>query len=91
MLSARPAPGSFEKRIDGARHRALLSHLQRFDLLQAAQYFTSGEPRGFNGQHDRIVPLCVWFTWMARHRQILHNPARNRNCRGSAYGCRKPN
>jgi integrase/recombinase XerD len=35
----------------------------------------SGEPLGFNGQHDRIVPLRVWFKWMARHHHILHNPA----------------
>jgi integrase/recombinase XerD len=35
----------------------------------------NGEPLGFNGQHDRIVPLRVWFKWMARHHHILHNPA----------------
>jgi integrase/recombinase XerD len=35
----------------------------------------NGEPLGFNGQHDRIVPLRVWFKWMTRHRHILHNPA----------------
>jgi integrase/recombinase XerD len=34
-----------------------------------------GEPLGFNGQHDRIVPLRVWFKWMARQHHILHNPA----------------
>jgi integrase/recombinase XerD len=35
----------------------------------------NGEPLGFTGQHDRIVPLRVWFRWMARHHHILHNPA----------------
>src|SRR5271165_4704795 len=35
----------------------------------------SGEPLSFTGQHDRIVPLRVWFKWMARHHHILHNPA----------------
>jgi integrase/recombinase XerD len=35
----------------------------------------NGEPLGFNGQHDRIVPLRVWFRWMARQHHILHNPA----------------
>jgi integrase/recombinase XerD len=35
----------------------------------------SGEPLSFTGQHDRIVPLRVWFRWMARHHHILHNPA----------------
>lgn len=35
----------------------------------------NGEPLGFNGQHDRIVPLRVWFKWMARQHYILHNPA----------------
>jgi integrase/recombinase XerD len=29
----------------------------------------------FTGQHDRIVPLRVWFRWMARQHHILHNPA----------------
>ena len=35
----------------------------------------NGEPLSFTGQHDRIVPLRVWFKWMARHHHILHNPA----------------
>ena len=35
----------------------------------------NGEPLSFNGQHDRIVPLRVWFRWMARQHHILHNPA----------------
>lgn len=36
---------------------------------------SNGEPLGFHGQHDRIVPLRVWFRWMARRHHILHNPA----------------
>ena len=35
----------------------------------------NGEPLSFTGQHDRLVPLRVWFKWMARQRHILHNPA----------------
>jgi integrase/recombinase XerD len=35
----------------------------------------NGEPLSFTGQHDRLVPLRVWFKWMARHYHILHNPA----------------
>ncbi|MGD0295867.1 MAG: site-specific tyrosine recombinase XerC [Bryobacteraceae bacterium] len=35
----------------------------------------NGEPLSFTGQHDRIVPLRVWFKWMARQHYILHNPA----------------
>lgn len=35
----------------------------------------NGEPLGFTGQHDRLVPLRVWFKWMARHHHVLHNPA----------------
>jgi integrase/recombinase XerD len=35
----------------------------------------NGEPLSFTGQHDRLVPLRVWFKWMARHHYILHNPA----------------
>ena len=35
----------------------------------------NGEPLGFTGQHARLVPLRVWFRWMAREHYILHNPA----------------
>lgn len=35
----------------------------------------NGEPLGFRGQHDRLVPLRVWFRWMTRQHHILHNPA----------------
>ena len=34
-----------------------------------------GEPLSFSGQTARIVPLRVWFKWMARRHYILHNPA----------------
>lgn len=35
----------------------------------------NGEPLAFTGQQDRLVPLRVWFKWMARSHHILHNPA----------------
>lgn len=35
----------------------------------------NGEPLSYTGQHDHIVPLRVWFRWMAKHHHILHNPA----------------
>jgi integrase/recombinase XerD len=35
----------------------------------------NGEPLAFTGQQDRLVPLRVWFRWMARSHHILHNPA----------------
>jgi integrase/recombinase XerD len=35
----------------------------------------NGEPLAFTGQQDRLVPLRVWFKWMARQHHILHNPA----------------
>ncbi len=35
----------------------------------------NGQPLGFNAQHDRLVPIRVWFRWMARNHHILHNPA----------------
>lgn len=52
--------------------RTILERYQKhvFDYRKS-----NGEPLGFNGQHDRIVPLRVWFKWMARHHHILHNPA----------------
>ncbi len=52
--------------------RTVLERYQKhvFDYRKA-----NGEPLGFSGQHDRIVPLRVWFRWMARQHYILHNPA----------------
>jgi integrase/recombinase XerD len=35
----------------------------------------NGEPLTFRSQHTRLVPLRVWFRWMARQRFILNNPA----------------
>jgi integrase/recombinase XerD len=35
----------------------------------------NGEPLAFTGQQDRLVPLRVWFKWMARSHHIVHNPA----------------
>ena len=35
----------------------------------------NGEPLSFTAQHARLVPLRVWFQWMARQHYILHNPA----------------
>ena len=52
--------------------RTILERYQKhvFDYRKS-----NGEPLGFGGQHDRIVPLRVWFRWMARQHHILHNPA----------------
>lgn len=33
------------------------------------------QPLSFRSQHSRLVPIRVWFRWMARQRLILHNPA----------------
>jgi len=35
----------------------------------------NGQPLSFRSQHSRLVPLRVWFRWMARQHYILHNPA----------------
>jgi integrase/recombinase XerD len=35
----------------------------------------NGRPLTFRSQHAHIVPLRVWFKWLARQRYILHNPA----------------
>ena len=35
----------------------------------------NGEPLGFTSQQNRLVPLRIWFRWMAREHYILHNPA----------------
>jgi integrase/recombinase XerD len=36
---------------------------------------SNGEPLSFRSQHLRVVPLRVWFKWLAREHYILHNPA----------------
>ena len=62
-----------------ARHqRAGGSHPHRVGSYQRHVFHyrkKNGEPLSFTGQHDRIVPLRVWFRWMARNHHILHNPA----------------
>jgi integrase/recombinase XerD len=35
----------------------------------------NSEPLAFTGQLQRLIPLKVWFKWMARNHHILHNPA----------------
>jgi integrase/recombinase XerD len=35
----------------------------------------NGGPLAFTGQFQRLIPLKVWFKWMARNHHILHNPA----------------
>ena len=35
----------------------------------------NGEPLSFRASTTRLVPLRVWFKWMARQNHILHNPA----------------
>lgn len=52
--------------------RPILEHYQRY-LFHYRQ--KNGKPLTFRSQHTRIVPLRVWFRWMARQRYILHNPA----------------
>jgi integrase/recombinase XerD len=52
--------------------RPVLERYQRWLFYYRKQ---NGEPLGFASQHDRLVPLRVWFRWMARQNHILHNPA----------------
>ena len=52
--------------------RPILEHYQRY-LFHYRQ--KNGKPLTFRSQHTRLVPLRVWFRWMARQRYILHNPA----------------
>jgi len=68
--------------LDWARERAITEPVEvTRTVLESYQRHVfhyrkkNGEPLSFNGQHDRIVPLRVWFRWMARHHHILHNPA----------------
>jgi integrase/recombinase XerD len=35
----------------------------------------NGNPLSFRSQHTRLVPIRVWFRWLARQHHILHNPA----------------
>jgi integrase/recombinase XerD len=52
--------------------RPILEHYQR-NLFHYRQ--KNGNPLTFRSQLARLVPLRVWFRWMARQRHILHNPA----------------
>jgi integrase/recombinase XerD len=52
--------------------RPILEHYQRY-LFHYRQ--KNGRPLTFRSQNTRLVPLRVWFRWMARQRYILHNPA----------------
>jgi integrase/recombinase XerD len=52
--------------------RPILEHYQRH-LFHYRQ--KNGNPLTFRSQLARLVPLRVWFKWMARQRHILHNPA----------------
>jgi integrase/recombinase XerD len=52
--------------------RPVLEQYQRY-LFHYRQ--KNGQPLSFRSQHSRLVPLRVWFRWMARQRFILHNPA----------------
>lgn len=36
---------------------------------------STGEPLSCRSQHSRLVPLRVWFKWLAREHYLLHNPA----------------
>jgi integrase/recombinase XerD len=53
-------------------NRPILEHYQRY-LFHYRQ--KNGNPLTFRSQLARLVPLRVWFRWMARQRYILHNPA----------------
>lgn len=35
----------------------------------------NGEPLSFRSQHTHLVPVRVWFKWLARNNHILYNPA----------------
>ena len=52
--------------------RPILEHFQRY-LFHYRQ--KNGRPLTFRSQLARLVPIRVWFRWMARQRHILHNPA----------------
>jgi integrase/recombinase XerD len=52
--------------------RPILEHYQRY-LFHYRQ--KNGRPLSFRSQHTRLVPIRVWFRWLARQHHILHNPA----------------
>jgi len=66
--------------------RPILEHYQRY-LFHYRQ--KNGRPLSFRSQHTRLVPIRVWFRWLARQHHILHNPASELElCRGWNIGCR---
>ena len=52
--------------------RPILEHYQRY-LFHYRQ--KNGNPLSFRSQHTRLVPIRVWFRWLARQHHIMHNPA----------------
>ena len=52
--------------------RSILESYQRYLFYYRQK---NGKPLTFISQHTHVVPLRVWFKWMARQRHILHNPA----------------
>jgi integrase/recombinase XerD len=52
--------------------RPILEHYQRY-LFHYRQ--KNGNPLSFRSRHTRLVPIRVWFRWLARQHHILHNPA----------------
>jgi len=52
--------------------RPILEHYQRH-LFQYRK--KNGEALSFRSQHARLMPLRVWFRWLARQHYLLHNPA----------------
>jgi|SRR5271157_2470980 len=52
--------------------RPVLERYQRFLFYYRKK---NGQPLSFRTQHACLVPLRVWFRWMARQNYILHNPA----------------
>jgi integrase/recombinase XerD len=52
--------------------RPILEHYQRH-LFEYRK--KNGEALSFRSQHARLMPLRVWFRWLARQHYLLHNPA----------------
>ena len=49
----------------------------------------NGQPLSFRSQHNRLVPLRVWFKWMARNNYCCTTRLPSWSCRGSITGCRR--
>jgi integrase/recombinase XerD len=52
--------------------RPVLERYQRYLFYYRKK---NGQPLSFRTQHACLVPLRVWFRWMARQNYVLHNPA----------------